>query len=337
MTASAVEAPVDTPIPPTADPLTEALSYLRMEGIFYCRSQLSAPWALRLPPMPDCVWFHVVTAGTCLLVDSSGVTRVVGPGDLLVLPRGAGHGASDPGWPERGSGERVDVEPSDVMDLPHDYLSPNYAVLRHGGGGAQVDLICGAVRLGHPAARHLVEVLPEVIHLAAAGDPTLGHLPALLAMIGAEAADPRMGGEAVVTRLCDILVISAIRSWLATDGGARSGWVGALRDPQIGAAVACIHRDPGHPWSVAELAATVAMCRSAFSARFAELVGEGPMHYVARWRMLVATDLLQTERLTVAAVGERLGYASEAAFSRAYKRTTGVAPGAVRRGAPLEA
>lgn len=333
MTPSAVEAPVDTPIPPTADPLTEALSYLRMEGIFYCRSHLSAPWALRLPPMPDCVWFHVVTAGRCRLLDSDGLTRVVGTGDLVVLPRGAGHSAADADGLEQGPSGGRDVAPDNVMDLPHDYLSPNYAILRHGGGGAEVDLICGAVRLGHPAARHLVEVLPEVIQLEAAADPTLGHLPAVLAMIAAEAADPRLGGEAVVTRLCDILVISAIRRWLDTDGGTRSGWVGALQDPQIGTAVAHIHRDPGHPWTVAELAATVAMCRSAFSARFAELVGEGPMHYVTRWRMLVATDLLQTERLTVAAVGERLGYASEAAFSRAYSRTTGMAPGAVRRGA----
>lgn len=326
-------APVDPPIPQSADPLTEALSYLRMEGIFYCRSELTAPWSLRLPPMPDCVWFHVVTAGSCLLLDSAGRSWVIGPGDLVVLPRGAGHGASDREGRARAQGpvEPFDVEPSNVMDLPHDYVSPNYAVLRHGGGGVQVDLICGAVRLGHPAARHLIGVLPEVIHVEAASGSPAGHLRAVLAMIAAEAADPRMGGEAVMTRLCDILVISAIRSWLATESAGGSGWVGALQDPQIGAAVARIHREPGHPWTVADLAATAAMSRSGFAARFRELVGEGPMQYLARWRMLIATDLLQTERLTVATVGERLGYASEAAFSRAYKRTTGLAPGAVRR------
>ena len=223
------------------------------------------------------------------------------------------------------------------MDLPHDYLSPNYAVLRHGGGGERVDLICGAVRLAHPAARNLLEVLPEVIHV----DPStnrraLEWLPSILGMIAAETAEPRPGGEAVVTRLCDILVISAIRSWLDTDPAARTGWVGALQDPQIGQAVALIHREPERDWTVADLAATVAMSRSAFSARFSELVGEGPMQYVTKWRMHVATDLLREEQLTVARVAERLGYASEAAFSRAYKRVTGLAPGAVRRRGPAD-
>lgn len=314
-----------TPIPPTADPLTEALQFLRMEGIFYCRSELSGPWSLGLPPMPDCVWFHVVTAGSCVLVDSQGQQHTVRRGDLAVLPHGVGHRATDdPGLP-----------PSPVMDLPHDYVSPSYAVLRHGGGGERVDLICGAVRLAHPAARTLIEALPEVIHV----DPSTGRralewLPSLLGMIAAETIEPRPGSEAVVTRLCDVLVIAAIRSWLDTDPAARTGWLGALQDPQVGRAVAAIHREPERDWTVADLAGTVAMSRSAFAARFRALTGEGPMQYVTRWRMHVATDLLREEHLTVARVAERLGYASEAAFSRAYKRTTGLAAGAVRRARP---
>lgn len=318
---------LDAPIPPTSDPLTEALQFLRMEGIFYCRSELSAPWSLGLPPMPGCIWFHVVTAGSCLLVDSQGGQCEVRRGDLVILPHGAGHhAADDPG-----------LEPAPVMDLPHEYLSPNYAILRHGGGGDRVDLICGVVRLAHPAAQSLIEVLPEMIHV----DPStsrraLEWLPSILGMIAAETAEPQPGGEAVVTRLCDILVIGAIRSWLDTDLGARTGWLGALQDPQIGRAVALIHREPEREWTVAELAATVAMSRSAFSARFSELVGEGPMQYLTRWRMHVATDLLREEQLTVARVAERLGYASEAAFSRAYKRTTGMPPGAVRRSGTID-
>ena len=329
LSAAAGTAPgrVTGPVPPTADPLTEALQFLRMEGIFYCRSELTAPWSLGLPPMPDCLWFHVVTAGRCVLVDAAGNERTLGPGDLAVLPRGAGHRAADD----------PTLRPAPVMDLPHDYLSPQYAILRHGGGGERVDLICGAVRFAHPAARNLVEVLPEVINVeASAGGRSLTWLPTVLEMIAAETAAPRPGGEAVVTRLCDILVISAVRSWLDSEPAARTGWVGALRDPQIGQAVALIHREPERTWTVAGLAATVAMSRSAFSARFAELVGEGPMAYVTRWRMHVATDLLREEGLTVAAVAERLGYGSEAAFSRAFKRKVGVAPGAVRRtGGPV--
>lgn len=150
-------------------------------------------------------------------------------------------------------------------------------------------------------------------------------------MIAAEIAEPQPGSEAVVTRLCDILVTSAIRSWLDTDPAAKTGWLGALQDPQIGRAVALVHREPQREWTVADPAATVTMSRSAFSARFSELVGEGPMQYVTRRRMHVATDLLREEQLTVARVAEHVGYASEAAFSRASKRTTGAPPGAVRR------
>jgi AraC-like DNA-binding protein len=317
----------DTPIPQTADPLTEALQFLCMEGIFYCRCELTAPWSLGLPPMPDCLWFHVVTAGSCVLVDSRGNEHQMRQGDLLVLPHGAGHHAAD----------ELGLEPAPVMALPHEYLSPSYAVLRHGGGGVPVDLICGAVRLAHPAARHLVDVLPEVIHVeSSTGARALEWLPSVLGMIAAETAQARPSGEAVVTRLCDILVISAIRTWLDTDPAARTGWLGALQDPQIGTAVVLIHRNPEHDWTVAGLAATVAMSRSAFSARFSEQVGEGPMQYVTRWRMHVATDLLGEEKLTVAVVAERLGYASEAAFSRAYKRATGTPPGAVRRHEPAD-
>lgn len=316
-----------SPIPPSVDPLTEALQFLRMEGIFYCHSELTAPWSLSLPPMPGCVWFHVVTAGECLLVGSSGEPHALRTGDLVLLPHGAGHSAADD----------PTIEPAPVMELPHDYLSENYAILRHGGGGERVDLICGAVRLAHPAARNLLTMLPELIHVDPSTDQrALEWLPALLGMIGAESAAPRPGSEAVVTRLCDILVISAIRSWLDADPAARTGWLGALQDPQIGPAVASIHRQPGRDWTVADLAATAAMSRSAFSARFTELVGEGPMHYVTRWRMHVATDLLCDEQLTVAAVAERLGYASEAAFSRAYKRTTGTPPGAIRRAGTID-
>ena len=135
----------------------------------------------------------------------------------------------------------------------------------------------------------------------------------------------------MITRLADILVIQAIRAWIAHDPSARSGWLGALRDPQIGRAIALVHRDPGRTWTLASLAGAVGMSRSAFSARFTELVGEPAMHYVARAKMHAATTWLKEERATLGELAGRLGYESEAAFSRAFKRLIGVAPGAARR------
>jgi AraC-like DNA-binding protein len=193
------------------------------------------------------------------------------------------------------------------------------------------------VRFDHPAARNLVEILPEILHVEA-GSPHTDRMPAILGLMGAEARELRPGGEAVITRLGDVLVIQAIRSWLETDPAARVGWLGALQDRQIGPAIALIHRDPARAWTVASLADQLAMSRSSFAARFTALVGEPAMAYVARWRMQIAVAALRDEGATVAELADRLGYRSEAAFSRAFKRVTGRSPGAVRRmQAPIDA
>jgi AraC-like DNA-binding protein len=158
-----------------------------------------------------------------------------------------------------------------------------------------------------------------------------GWMQTTLALLAAEARDLQPGGEAVITRLADILVIQAIRAWLQTDPSARTGWLGALQDPQIGRAITLIHRDPARDWTVASLAAELAMSRSAFAARFTELAGEPVMQYVTRWRMHLGLHALKDEGATVAVLADRLGYRSEAAFARAFKRVIGIPPGTVRK------
>ena len=159
-------------------------------------------------------------------------------------------------------------------------------------------------------------------------------MQSILRLMASEACELRPGGEAVITRLGDILVIQAIRAWIESDPAAQRGWLGALHDPQIGRAISTIHRDPARNWTVASLARELAMSRSAFAARFTELVGEPVMSYVARWRMQVAVAALKDdEGATVGQLADRLGYRSEAAFSRAFKRVIGVSPGAIRRSA----
>src|SRR5262249_30084796 len=160
-----------------------------------------------------------------------------------------------------------------------------YEILRHGGGGTPTTLICGAVRFDHPAARNLIEVLPPTIGLAASDSPQAEWMQSTLRLMAVEARELRPGGEAVITPLADILLVQSIRSWLETDAAAHAGWLGALQDRQIGRAIALIHAQPERQWTVASLAGELAMSRSAFAARFTELVGEPVMQYVARWRM----------------------------------------------------
>ncbi|HTE52242.1 MAG TPA: AraC family transcriptional regulator [Kofleriaceae bacterium] len=303
------------------DPLGEALHFLRMSGTFYCRSELAAPWGLALPPRPGCLSFHVVTSGRCWLEVEGGDDVALEPNDLALVPHGRGHRmTSEPGVPAIGIGQ-----------LPHERVSDRYAVMRHGGGGAPTVLICGAVRFDHPAAHHLVQLLPRVIHVRASSSSQLDWLDGTLRLMAAEARELRPGGETVITRLADILVIQAIRSWIAADPAAQTGWLGALQDAQVGRAIALIHREPARSWTVSSLAGEVAMSRSAFAARFTQLVGEPVMHYLARWRMHMALTWLREDGLGLGETASRLGYRSEAAFSRAFKRFIGVSPGAARR------
>lgn len=303
------------------DPLGEALHFVRMNGAFYCRSELTAPWGLTMPPMPGYMWFHVVTAGRLLLEAGPDDVRSLGPGDFSLVPHGAGHVLRSD----------ADAPVPDVLSLDRELVSDRYEILRHGGGGEPTTLICGAVRLDHPAARRLVDVLPASVHIDASDLTVTELMQGTLRLMAAEARALRPGGEEVITRLADILVIQAIRSWMETDPAARTGWLGALQDPQVGRAITLIHREPARDWTIAILADELAMSRSAFAARFTEVLGEPVMQYVTRWRMNVALDALRSEGATVAALANRLGYRSEAAFARAFKRVIGMSPGAVRR------
>jgi len=296
--------------PVSGDALAIALQPLQMTGAFYCSSDLTEPWGMTLPPLPGYAWFHVLSDGRCEL-EAEGSTRTMGRGDLALVPHGTGHVLrSAPG-----------VAAPGILDLDRRQVSERYELLRAGGGGARARMICGAVRFDHPAAQSLVDLLPGIVMV---DDPA--RMQSTLALIAAETIEPRPGGEAVVTRLADILVIQAIRAWIETDPEARAGWLGALRDERIGRALNLIHAEPERGWTVATLARDVAMSRSAFAARFTELVGVPVLRYLTEWRMRLAQGRLEHEGVTVATVAAELGYGSEAAFARAFKRVTGTAP-----------
>jgi AraC-like DNA-binding protein len=304
------------------DPLGQALYALRMNGTFYCRSELTEPWGLAMPPFDGCLWFHVVTSGACTLDVGSAPPLRLAPGEFALVPHGQGHRLYT----------APNVECPAVDQLPQELPSERYSLLRYGGGGAPTTLVCGVVAFDHSRAGDLLSLLPEIIHVDAS---TLAHwewMPSVLRFMADEAKALRPGGETLITRLSDILVIQAIRLWLERAPAARTGWIGALQDNQVGRVILLVHREPARDWNVASLAAEAAMSRSAFTARFTQLVGEPPMVHVARVRMQVALAQLRDRSSTVSQLADQFGYRSEAAFRRAFKRFVGVGPGAARRG-----
>ncbi|MEU5694848.1 AraC family transcriptional regulator [Actinosynnema sp. NPDC020468] len=297
------------------DLLGEALHHLHLTGALYCRAELTAPWAVAVPPMGSYLTFQVVTAGRCVL-EVGGETRTLTEGSLTLIPHGAPHVLrSGPGLPT-----------TPLFDIPVDRVSDHYEIMRHGGGGAPTQLTYGVVHFAHPAAHHLLAQLPDVLTIDAWDEDTEAWLHTTIRYMAHEARALRPGGETVMTRLADVLVIQAIRTWLARAPEASAGWLAAIRDPHLGRALAALHRTPSHPWTVATLAAEATMSRSTFAAKFASLTGIPPMQYLTRWRMHTARATLAEGTTTVATTASRVGYQSEAAFSRAYKRTFGTPP-----------
>ena len=305
----------------STDPLGDTLHLLRLTGTLYCRSELSAPWGIDLPAFDDCMMFHIVTAGHCWLELEGEEPRLLQQGSLALVPHGNGHCL-------RSSPQEESVP---LFDIPVEKVSDVYEIMRYGGTGELTQLTCCVVRFDHVAGQQLIKLLPKVLQVNSWAEDEDSWLQSSLRFIAREAREARPGGETVITHLADILIIQAIRSWIDSASDEDLGWLTALRDDQIGSAIATIHREPEKHWSVASLAKEVGMSRSGFSARFTSLVGEPAMHYLTQWRMQLARLQLQETTDPLSVLADRLGYQSEAAFCRAFKRVFGVSPGSLRR------
>src|SRR5262249_35368585 len=274
--------------------------------------------------IPGCGFahFHVIERGGAWLRLAGSARKTGVPlasGDLVLIPHGKGHSLCDsPSTPPVPIGKLVKPQTGWCN------------VVRHGGGGAPTLITCGAFEFGSANGNPVLQLLPQLIHIRGTQMSSEWMEPTLK-MLAHEARNPRPGSGVIVARLIDIIVVQAIRVWLAEQPAGVGGWLGALRDQQIGAALGVIHREAGRPWSVSQLARQVGMSRSPFAARFTALVGEPPLTYLTRWRLHAAADLLLRTDQPIAEVAGGVGYQSEAAFSRAFKRAHGLAPLAWRR------
>lgn len=309
----------DRNFPKLTDPLGETLHKLRLHGSLYCWSELSAPWGIDMPVFDGKMMFHIVTTGQCWLKVQGQDSQLLKSGSLTLLPHGQGHTIVD--TPSSSS--------TDLFDIPIHTISERYEALKYGGGGEVTELICGVVSFDYLANHQFLKQLPKVIHVDEVCIETNTWLQSSLQMIAQEASELKPGGETIITHLADIIILKAIRVWLESAPEANNGWLAALRDQQIGKALLAIHRSPEKDWTVDSLAREVGMSRSGFSARFSQLIGESAKRYLTQWRMQVAQSKIK-DNVPLGILAEELGYNSEAAFCRAFKRIMGVSPGSIR-------
>lgn len=307
------------------DAIGESLHMLRLTGALYCRADAAAPWGVDFPALPGYLAMPIVLSGTCIL-DLYDEEYELAPGRAALLSRGREHRLV--------SARGVQTVP--LFDLPFEKIGDRYERMWIDGTGEPTRIAYAALHADDALTRRVIAELPDVIVVDSWNDDDAQVFADVLRLLAREATSTRPGGETVMTRLADVLVIQILRWWLQQTPAATTGWLAALRDRHVGQALARIHADPAHEWTIAELAATARMSRSAFAERFSTLVGTPPAGYLAAWRLDQAHSELQRSDLPVSEIGSRVGYRSDAAFSRAFKRHHGITPGQVRRIRPTE-
>ncbi len=303
-------------LPGSSDPLGQALYQLRLNGSLYCQSELYAPWGLEMPEMPGQMMFHIVISGECWLSAGQQGSIRLSQGSLALVPQGHGHSIFS----------AEGIECTHLFDVPITQISERYELLRHGGEGDHTSLLCGVISFDQVAGAKLIAQLPDVVVLDPNREEQSAWLQSTLQLIAGEAKNMSLGGETIMAHLADIIVIHAIRHWVSNSVDAQQGWLGALKDPKLGKALVAIHNEPAKGWTVDQLAQAAGMSRSGFSSRFTETIGTSVKQYLTNWRMTVARAKLMTENMPLGDLAEELGYQSEAAFSRAYKRVMGESP-----------
>jgi len=318
----------------STDVLSDVLGAVHLTGAVYFDFELSAPWVAEAPPareiaptvMPGAervIEYHLIARGACWGQVAGEEPIELREGDFIVFPQGDAHVmSSTPG-----------MRATPDMSLFARRASPLPAVYELGGGGAErTRIVCCFLGCDERPFNPLLAALPRVMHLSAEDDASAGWLAPLFNIAVRESGSARAGSENILARLSELIFVEALRRYLEALPPTQTGWLAGLRDPVVGRALAALHESPTEVWTVERLARQAGVSRSIFAERFTQMVGQPPMQYLALWRMQLASKLL-AEGGHVAAVAAAVGYESEAAFSRAFKKLVGQAPAAWRRDA----
>ncbi len=305
----------------------EVLSYLKLESIYYSRSLFRGEqWAVNVPTYQATSMFHVIVAGRCL-VKVNDTLLELNVGDVLFLPRSPGHQVM----------ASESVKAVDLYSLPVKKVSDLFETLEVGPeplesrteqqSGSEQDrqtiMLCGVVKIAHPSGEMLVNDMPDVVHVQKEQHIFNEMMDGIVDLIFQEAEGGFLGGESVITRLVDILMIQTIRQWVLSSEVHHGQWLNALKDPKIGKALSEIHNHPEKAWTIELLGQEVGMSRTAFATKFSELVGDTPMNYLTLWRMNLAELRLKSGEKPNLEFIESLGYQSESSFRRAFKKCKG--------------
>jgi AraC-like DNA-binding protein len=314
------------------DAFSEVLSGVRLKGAIFFSAEFSAPWRIATPHCrvlapslapgaPHIAVYHFVVEGTARASVEDGDQVGLSPGDVVVFPHG------DPHQLSAGAG----TSPVESATLLRRIATGDLSPMQAGGGGPITRFVCGYLTLDPLLCGPILESLPAMLKVNVRSDRSGQWLEQSILHLLEEAASNAAGSEAMLAKLSEALFVDTVRRYVAALPPQTEGWLGGARDPVVGKSLALLHKRPEHPWTVAELAATVGISRSALVARFTRYLSVPPIAYLTRWRLRLAAQALTSSPKGIAEVAAAVGYESEAAFNRAFKRAFGVPPARYRR------
>jgi AraC-like DNA-binding protein len=320
------------------DVLSEVLKVVRLDGALFYNAEFSTPWSFRSPRSSmvapylagdarHVIIYHLLTEGRALARLEDGPAVALGEGDIVVFPHGDPHIMSN-GPP---------VTPLDYAKELDRIVSQGLNVARMGGGGEITRFICGYMACDPYVSKVLLAGLPPLLRVRIGDDASGQWLENSIRFSVAEAAEPRAGGEALRARLSEVLFVETLRRYVSKLPRSDTGWLAGVRDAELGAALGLLHRDPSRPWTVKDLAKAAGLSRSVLAERFQHYLGEAPIAYLTRWRLQLAAQKLAASSHGVARIAAEVGYRSEAAFNRAFKREFGLPPARFRGNSKGEA
>jgi AraC-like DNA-binding protein len=321
------------------DALSHVLQAVELSGAVFLNAEFTAPWCVisqadsdlcsaYLPRSERVVSYHLIAEGSCQasLYGEASTALHLETGDLLVVPQGDAH--------LLGSDLTLAPAPSAPLLAQHVEAHPGKIVrLAYGAGGPATRMVCGFLTCDGIMSHPLLQSLPRLFKVSVGSGAESAWLVPALNFAAAEAAEPRPGSATVLGKLSELLFVHALRRCLDSLPDHQTGWLAALRDRYVGPAMLRLHADPAYPWTVDGLAAEVGLSRSAFAQRFTSLLGQPPMQYLAHWRLRAAARELRSGNSSLAELAGKVGYESEAAFSRAFKREFGMPPATWRASA----